>query len=178
MNDRILCTLMPRLAGCLLACASASAQAQSLPAETCNNPVLPATTPSTEFIVVDDGSVIRHEVTGLEWQRCSIGQSWDGTMCQGSATFHSWQEALNIAANAGGDWRLPNIKELRTIVERCRENPAINRQAFPNTPSRTFWSASPEAGGSAFAWFVNFRDGRGDLGSRGSRWVRLVRGGP
>lgn len=152
------------------------ALAQSPAPETCSIPAAPATTPSSEFTILGDGSSIRHEVTELEWQRCSIGQSWDGATCQGSPTSHDWQMALDTAASAGGDWRLPNIQELRSIVEHCRRSPAINRQAFPNTPAIDFWSASPVARDAAYVWRGGFNFGS-DKQSRKTRGggVRLVR---
>jgi len=88
---------------------AASAAGQSIAEVECTNPAIPATTPSSEFTIVSDGSIIRHEVTRLEWQRCSMGQTWDGATCQGEAVGYFWQEALYIAATTVGDWRLPNI---------------------------------------------------------------------
>lgn len=135
------------------------------------------TTPSSDFTALEGGAVVRHDPTGLEWRRCAEGMSWTGTGCTGSATTWTWQGALQHADAVSG-WRLPNINELRSIVERCRVSPAVNQQVFPGTPSSTFWSASPYAGLSDGAWSVYF--GTGDDGwSRrsGNVRVRLVRGG-
>jgi len=126
---------------------------------------------------LDGGAVVRHEPTGLEWQRCAEGMSWTGTGCTGSASTWTWQGALQHADAVTG-WRLPNINELRSIVERCRRNPAVNQQVFPGTPSSAFWSASPYAGISDSAWGVNFSNGRDHWDRKsGSDRVRLVRGG-
>lgn len=43
------------------------------------------------------------------------------------------------------DWRLPTFKELYTIADRGRTNPAIDPAYFPNTPASFFWSGSPSA---------------------------------
>jgi len=142
-------------------------------------------TPSSDFTVLEGGAVVRHEPTGLEWQRCVEGMSWTGTSCSGSPrVFLSWQGALQYADGVSG-WRLPNISELRTIVERCRRDPAINQQVFPETPSLGFWSSSPFVGLAFQSWGVSFRRGHsitphrdrvGGPGDSASR-VRLVRGG-
>ncbi|MBJ6938275.1 DUF1566 domain-containing protein, partial [Vibrio cholerae] len=91
-----------------------------------------ATTPNTAFNDNGDGTVTHH-TTGLIWQRCSLGQSWDGTDCTGEATTFTWEEALAAAAQhtfAGrNDWRLPNKNELVSIVEYRCYRPAINNQA-------------------------------------------------
>ena len=135
------------------------------------------TTPSSDFTLLEGGTVVRHETTGLEWHRCPEGMAWSGGSCTGTASAMTWHAALTHADGVSG-WRLPNVKELRSIVERCRISPAINQQVFPDTPSSSFWSASPSAGNSGLAWRVFFANGNDhwDYKSYSYR-VRLVRGG-
>ncbi len=137
------------------------------------------TTPSSDFTALDGGAVVRHEPTGLEWRRCAEGMSWTGTGCTGSASTWTWQGALQHSAAVPG-WRLPNIRELRSIVERCRNSPAVNQEVFPGTPSSDFWSASPVARNSDHAYRIQFAAGTGfgNVNYKGSHhMVRLVRGG-
>jgi hypothetical protein len=142
---------------------------------------VPATTPDSRFSINGDGTVTDIK-TGLVWKRCSEGQSWDGTTCARTASTYTWQTALQAGAGsvfAGKSyWRLPNSKELGSIVERQCFNPAINATVFPNTPSSPFWSGSPYAGNSNFVWNVYFYNGYeySDLKSS-LNYVRLVRGG-
>ncbi len=140
-----------------------------------------ATTPNERFIVDTANGLVTDKVTGLIWQRCSLGQT--GTDCSGgSAAVHNWQQALQAAQDstfAGhNDWRLPNSKELGSLVEeRCSE-PAINSTVFPGTASLWYWSSSPSAYDSSYAWGVSFGYGYGDDGSKyNGYYVRLVRGG-
>lgn len=142
---------------------------------------VPATTPDSRFNDNGDGTVTDVK-TGLVWKRCNEGQTWDGTTCNGTASTLTWQEALEAGAYstfAGkSDWRLPNSKELGSIVERKCISPAINATVFPNTPSSYFWSGSPYASDSDGAWGVGF--GNGNVNSYGKSngfYVRLVRGG-
>lgn len=158
-----------------------NAQASSLCAGY-ENTAITANTPSTDFSDNGDGTVTHH-TTGLIWQRCSLGQSWDGTDCSGDATNFAWEQALAAAAQhalAGfSDWRLPNKNELTSIVEyRCYQ-PAINSQQFPNTPSSEYWSSSPDAYyGSSYAWVVGFDNGYvGSHNENRYNRVRLVRAG-
>lgn len=157
---------------------AANAQASSLCARG-ENTAITATTPSADFTDNGDGTVTHHK-TGLIWQRCSLGQSWDGTDCTGTATTFSWQQALAAGAQhtLGGfsDWRLPNKNELVSIVEYRCYAPAINNQQFPNTSSSWYWSSSPYAGYSSYAWGVDFNDGGvyGNEYGHGGH-VRLVR---
>lgn len=65
----------------------------------------------------------RDPKTGLMWDRCSVGQSWNGTTCTGEAIKLNWQDAKDYVAKftneqaKGGytDWRLPTIEELSSI---------------------------------------------------------------
>lgn len=148
----------PRAWVLLVLLLAANVQASSLCAGN-ENTAITATTPSTDFNDNGDGTVTHHK-TGLIWQRCSLGQSWDGTDCTGSATAFTWQQALAAAAQhtmAGfSDWRLPNKNELASIIEYRCDQPAINNQQFPNTPDSLYWSSSPVASNSKIAWIVDF----------------------
>jgi hypothetical protein len=128
-----------------------------------------------------DGTVT-DPTTGLTWLRCSMGQTWDGKTCTGTAGTYTFDQAnalTSMVRFAGqNDWRLPNIRELLTIVDRSKYFPAIDPIAFPATSSSVFWSASADAYDSAGAWYVAF--GYGDAGSfykYGVNQVRLVRAG-
>ncbi len=105
------------------------------------------TTPTSDFTDNGDGTVT-HQQTGLTWMRCSLGQTWTGTDCSGTALTYTYATAKKQTANFAGysDWRLPNIAELQTIVERDNVAPAINTELFPNTPNNAFWSSSPSVG--------------------------------
>ena len=107
----------------------------------------------------------------------------NGGSCVGSACDTTgFVQAVNAQGLCGATgWRLPTVGELHSIVHHGRTSPAIDTSFFPNTPSSFFWSASPYAGNSGYAWSVSFitgYDGNGDwLHKRHLRRVRLVRGG-
>jgi len=77
---------------------------------------------------------VTDNTTGLMWQRGEGGKM-------------AWQDALSYCKDLsrGGytDWRLPNNKELESIVDDTRANPAIDTDLFPNvsTPS-WYWSST------------------------------------
>ena len=83
------------------------------------------------------------------------------------------------------DWRLPNIKELASIVERACDSPAINEFVFPSSPGSfpeaIYWTSSPYALSTTAAgasWIVEFQTGADDFHRvTSSAKIRLVRAG-
>jgi len=129
----------------------------------------------TRYSYSSNGAEVTDSQTGLIWQRCSAGQSWSSNTCTGTATAYTHEAALVYAQTQTG-WRLPNVKELSSIVDISRSNPAIDPVAFPATPSNGYWSASPYAGSAANAWVVNFGNGYvNHYGRDVNDLVRLVR---
>jgi hypothetical protein len=151
----------------------------------------------TDFVLRDwqpDGDgIIRDSSVGLRWQRCYVGQTWDrvANTCRGTPTLMNWTTALNVAfdstfGNVGrSGWRLPNIKELQSLVDSRCQDAAISADVFPNSPGwiastttptqfdpLTAWSATPN-------WFMNVNDGivEKSLSSSSLRAIRLVTGG-
>jgi hypothetical protein len=109
-----------------------------------------------EEIVTDDN-------TGLEWQRTTpatysgcTGGDPVGSTCQ-------WQEAIDYCDGLtyGGysDWRLPTRKELATLPDYGRYNPAIDPDVFPGTKSSYYWSSSSYVNSTNNAWDVHFDNG-------------------
>lgn len=86
---------------------------------------------------------------------------------------------VNAAGLCGAsDWRMPKVKELEGIADLGRVNPAIDPTYFPNTPGSFFWSGSPYANSSNFAWYVYFYYGIASNYYRSNgHAARLVRGG-
>ena len=135
------------------------------------------TTPTRDFIDNNDGTVT-HKTTGLMWMRCAMGQTWTGSTCTGTYQEYTYDQAMSLTSRFArfSDWRLPNIAELQTIVERENRSPAINTTVFLNPPSNAFWSSSPYVGSTSSAWGVYFNVGNVDSSGRsGSLPVRLVR---
>lgn len=144
---------------------------------------IPTTAPDSRYRDNGDGTVTDLS-TGLIWKKCVEGLI--GTDCSiGNADLLTWQDALQRGADAefagSAQWRLPNKKELMSLVEDRCVDPAINGTFFPNTPVGEFWSSSPYAPygrDSNFAWRIRF-DGGNAYGSRkyAQYCVRLVSGG-
>ncbi len=97
----------------------------------------------------------------------------------------TWNEAKGYCYNlkfAGkNDWRLPSMKELKSIVDFGKDNPAIDG-IFKNTNNSFYWSASIEVTEYTpkLVWCVHFRNGNDDHSSKAPSplydyFVRCVR---
>ncbi|RJQ17531.1 MAG: DUF1566 domain-containing protein [Nitrospiraceae bacterium] len=107
--------------------------------------------------------------TGLVWQQGEPGyKTW------GSAL--SYCEGLDLGNKT--DWRLPNIKELESITDDTRYNPAIDTNYFPNAHAYYYWSSTTVANSPYYAWNVYFVDGCVNYYYKDYNfYVRCVRGG-
>jgi Protein of unknown function (DUF1566) len=136
----------------------------------------PSLATSTRFTIND--AEVTDKITGLVWARCSVGQTWTGSTCTGTASTFTHEQALQHAKSQEG-WRLPNVKELSSMLDRGCQNPAIDSEAFPSTPSWKYWSSSPVATDSArAAWYVDTYYGQVILFDQRSNpyiHIRLVR---
>lgn len=146
---------------------------------------VPATTPTVDFTLDDVNGLATHRKTGLTWMRCALGQVWDQTnkTCTGTPSTYTWEQALQVAESTSfagaGDWRLPNVKELGSIVEESCYEYAVNATVFPGMVGNAwYWSSSVYASDPGYTWGVFFPNGyvlacsKTDNGS-----VRLARGG-
>jgi hypothetical protein len=149
-------------------------------AQTCKSNV-PLSTDSSEFISYSDGTVT-HRVTGLMWKKCQEGRT--GVNCElddpSVVSPVTWRWSLQQASDstyAGyTDWRVPNIKELASIVEISCFAPAINAAIFPNDPGVTVWSSSTYVNYTPYQWVLDFGYGIDyQLEKSGEYRVRLVR---
>jgi formylglycine-generating enzyme required for sulfatase activity len=110
-----------------------------------------ASAPTGRYVVTNGGTAsgtVYDTKTELTWQQAI------------PSTTYTWADAKTYCAGVGASlggtgWRLPTCKELQTIVDDSRTNPAIDPNAFPSTPSAWFWSSSPVAGSSSGAWLVS-----------------------
>ncbi|MBI5589466.1 MAG: DUF1566 domain-containing protein [Deltaproteobacteria bacterium] len=120
----------------------------------------------------------------------STGLMWQQNTPESSMT---WEQALSncesLALGGYTDWRLPNQKELRSLVDYSTSNPAINITYFPNTVSSYYWSSTPSSSGVSsvqsdeylydFSYVVDFQHVSSNYvqNKNNKYYVRAVRGG-
>jgi len=124
---------------------------------------------SFDKLVSNGDSTVTDTATGLMWQ-----QETSGTMNWGASL--GYCENLSLAGYS--DWRLPTAKELASIVDHSKFNPAIDSGYFPNTKSSYYWSSTIDANNNGKAWLVYFITGHiNNLYKSNTYYVRAVRGG-
>ena len=107
--------------------------------------------PNLESYTDNGDGTVTDNVTGLMWQQVV------------STTTYNWAQALaycpKVTLAGHSDWRLPSRIELVSIVDLgVTSGVPINATYFPSTPVGWFWSSSPWAGSSRYAWGVGFGD--------------------
>jgi hypothetical protein len=114
--------------------------------------------PEPRFTDNGDGTVIDH-LTDLVWLKNGNAFGW-----------RNWQEALDDCngLHAGsfgwlddgsrpGDWRLPNIKEIESLVDYGRFGPCLPngwQQAFENVQPSSYWTSTSVAAAPTEAMFI------------------------
>jgi hypothetical protein len=100
---------------------------------------------------------------GVEWMRCSVGQTWDGTSCTGDIVklnHDAIKQAIELAnEQLGGDWRLPNLKELEGLLCDSCEAPKIDTVFFPATSAEPYWTGETNSYAPRHIYTVNFFNG-------------------
>ncbi len=118
---------------------------------------------ATAWVAVYDST------TGLMWSASDAAES---ELNHDAATVAC--KELNLAGAT--DWRLPTVEELFALVDRSRQEPAIDITYFPTCHSDWYWASTPAAWSSSSAWCVFFSYGFADSYRRDSEcFVRAVR---
>lgn len=111
--------------------------------------------PASVLTVSASGNVIDDSATKLQWQRDVTGSG-------------NWRAAVGscqtLVLDGHDDWRLPNFKELWSIVA-PELRPAIS-DSFKGPATDVYWSASPAGRatlGDENAYAIKFNDGSSEL---------------
>lgn len=104
------------------------------------------------FALVEQGTGVLDQRTGLVWARCVQGMSWNGRQCAGQATALAQEAALRQAAERrqgpSQAWRLPHVADLRRLSNRLSKEPRLQPLLFPQAPRGLYWSDSAVVGES------------------------------
>ena len=121
--------------------------------------------------------VVIDRATGLMWAAdgnaagCNLGgvSTWSFAV--------TYAEALTFAGFT--DWRLPNVKELMSIVNYSKTLSSIDEPPFSNTGSNIFWTSTTYRQLTTSAWRIAFTFGSVAANAKSDPFgsLRCVRGG-
>jgi hypothetical protein len=117
--------------------------------------------------LTDNGdNTVSDNVTGLIWQGNEGGVStWDSAL--------TYCETLSLGGFS--DWRIPNIKELFSIVD-LGSTPTIDTVSFPTAVGGPYWSSTTRIDSAGFALVQEFSSGMLTIGYKtGTSNIRCVR---
>ncbi|MFZ1827229.1 MAG: DUF1566 domain-containing protein [Candidatus Competibacteraceae bacterium] len=158
---------------------------------------VPKTGQTTSYAAGDDGDLEK----GVAWPNPRFTDNSNGTVtdnltgliwlknanCFGSINWaNALADANTLATTAcgltdgsvAGDWRLPNVNELLSLIDRGRSAPALpSGHPFTGVQSSDYWSSTTTASNTG-AWLVYLGGGLVyALGKAGTYYVWPVRGG-
>lgn len=132
----------------------------------------------TRFILkaIGDDLVTIDKATGLMWASDGGEEGCYDARAESWSDCIIWAEAIPFAGFL--DWRLPNIKELMSIVDYSLFEPCIDENFFPNTTDNQFWSSTTDQDSNTRAFTVYFDKGTvNSVAKSASVAMRAVRGG-
>ena len=137
--------------------------------------------PSPRFTDNGNGTV-KDNLTGLIWLKdadCFSTRTWAQALSDANSLANG-SCGLTDGSSAG-NWRLPNRKELRSLINYSQANSAawlnLPAQGFSNVQADYYWSSSTYAGNPTGAWNVSMFDGLVGGGKTNSNYVWPVRAG-
>lgn len=147
----------------------------------------------TSMAAAPDGTIYDKK-SGLMWKQCTEGNV--GAQCSQTSSplfvtasvtgtyLANWLKNVNDNPSTLGagfsDWRIPTVKELASLVDRCitpPSTPAINTTIFPASKPMSYISSTVNANDINTFWYVDFKDGTVAPGSPQNKHLRLVRAG-
>ena len=108
----------------------------------------------------DDSNIVTDTVTKLQWDDKDYYE--DPGNDSPSKLASNLQDAIDFCENSDLnnhlDWRLPNVNELKTILDISKYSPAIDGN-FSSTENGAYWTSTSDIKNINKVFSVNFGDG-------------------
>lgn len=120
------------------------------------------------FVNAGEGIVL-DKLTGLCWTAdanpFSFAMSWQ----EGIEAIHQMNAQKTFGRD---DWRLPNRRELRSLIDHGARKPALPEEhLFRNVFLGWYWSSTSSAMAPGYAWYVHMEGGRMFYGRKDSLYL-------
>ena len=116
--------------------------------------------PAGRFADLQDGTV-RDQLTGLVWMKsagCVSARNWNDAL---AAVRQMASGACGLSdGSRSGDWRMPNVVELESLVDVARSSPALPAAHPFASVNGPYWTSTTYRGMTTEAWVIDFKDGR------------------
>ncbi|MFP3983828.1 MAG: DUF1566 domain-containing protein [Desulfurivibrionaceae bacterium] len=115
------------------------------------------------------GETVLDNLTGLIWSRNANPNDFPVT----------WQEALDLVGEmndngflGAGDWRLPNRRELKSLISYQDKKPCLpGGHPFTNTFLNWYWTSTSAAINPAYAWYIHLEGARMFYGRKNQNYL-------
>lgn len=125
--------------------------------------------PNPRFTDNEDGTVTDN-LTDLVWLKeadCFVGKTWDEALDDSNNLKDGDCELSD--GSVEGDWRLPNVRELLSLIHYGVHDPALPNTAgtaqwsegdpFTGVQSNLYWSSTSSSSRTDLAWYMLVNDG-------------------
>lgn len=105
-----------------------------------------------------EGGLVLDRATGLVWTRSANPLGYPLPWAEALETVAAWNRE-GLLGHA--DWRMPNRRELRSLIDHSRRQPALPPgHPFRDVFSGWVWTSTSKAGQEAYAWNAHLEGGR------------------
>lgn len=123
-----------------------------------------ATLPGQRFVDNNNGT-LTDTLTGLVWLKnadCAGSLTWQNALAWSNALSSENPENCGLSDLSNpGDWRLPNVTELESLINRQEPDSStwLTSMTFTNVRPNGYWTSSTNASISSYAWLVDMEYG-------------------
>ncbi len=123
--------------------------------------------PEPRFELHDE--LVEDRLTGLHWCRDANIAEFPLTWMEALAFIHDMNHER---LHGRGDWRMPNRRELRSLMSYQARMPALpSRHPFANVFSGWYWTSTSAAINPAHAWYVHMEGARMFYGGKDQSYL-------
>ncbi|MBS3809348.1 MAG: DUF1566 domain-containing protein [Desulfobacterales bacterium] len=126
--------------------------------------------PWPDLRFIESGQTVYDKLTGLTWTRSAAGHDH----------FLNWYDAIEAVkkmnrekAHGYNNWRMPDIRELESLVDLGSHSPAIEEKHPFSNVEMFYWSSTTSMYETRYAWALYLQDGAAGVGFKANSGFHL-----